>query len=217
MRRMRVLCSTSSGVLVLAVSALVSGRAADWKAPPAGNFPLVGGNFANQRYSTLARIDRSNLNRLGGAWMVHAEDGRGGSISLSTVVVVDDVHGHWLHRGARRSHRRVGMAISGRPPPLARLLEPRLGQVSRRLGGAGIPPRPGFETVRSFDDHSRDAGQHECAGLSRRVKSALAAGVGCPRQFRRMTRRPQEVSKFWTIPGPGGLATARKDSENTAR
>src|SRR5262249_10087736 len=65
----------------------VAGRAHEWQSAPAKDFPLVGGNFANQRYSTLARINASNIGRLGGAWMVHLEGGRGGTMQGTPVVV----------------------------------------------------------------------------------------------------------------------------------
>jgi len=71
----------------ISLSALVSGRAPDWQSPPAKDFPLVGGNFSNQRYSTLAKITKTNLARLGGAWMVHVEGGRGGTMQGTPVVV----------------------------------------------------------------------------------------------------------------------------------
>ena len=56
-----------AGVLLLPVTASMQsdgGRAAagrDW--------PAVGGDAANARYSTLARISTANISRLGGAWM----------------------------------------------------------------------------------------------------------------------------------------------------
>jgi len=79
------------GVLILATAvfsgAMLSGRAHEWQAAPAKDFPLVGGNFANQRYSTLTRINASNVGRLGGAWTVHLEGGRGGTMQGTPVVV----------------------------------------------------------------------------------------------------------------------------------
>ena len=38
------------------------------------DFPTVGGDLANQRYSSLAEITRENVTRLGGAWMVRLKD-----------------------------------------------------------------------------------------------------------------------------------------------
>jgi hypothetical protein len=44
-------------------------------APTTRNFPLAGGNLANQRHSALKRITPANVSKLGGAWMVHLEEG----------------------------------------------------------------------------------------------------------------------------------------------
>jgi glucose dehydrogenase len=63
----------------------------DWVQPPSRNFPVVGGNFGNQRHSTLRQIDRSTVSRVGGAWMVHLEDGSTIGNRQATPVVVDGV------------------------------------------------------------------------------------------------------------------------------
>jgi PQQ-dependent dehydrogenase (methanol/ethanol family) len=59
-------------------------------APTTRDFPLVGGNLANQRYSSLKAITPANVSKLGGAWMVHLEDGQIASMQ-GTPVVVDGV------------------------------------------------------------------------------------------------------------------------------
>lgn len=90
--------------LVFAVGVFVAGRSADWTSPPAADFPLVGGNFANQRYSALTQINQSNVAKLGGAWTTHVEGGRGGTMQ-ATPVIVDGVMyistGHISARDAR--------------------------------------------------------------------------------------------------------------------
>ena len=48
----------------------------NWSLPANKNFPLVGGNWGNQRYSTLDQINRSNVKKLGGVWMMHLEEGK---------------------------------------------------------------------------------------------------------------------------------------------
>jgi glucose dehydrogenase len=77
----------------------------DWTALPGKDFPLVGGNYANLRHSTLTQINTSNIGQLGGAWMVRAENGRTGSWMQSTPVVVDGIMyvttGHIQARDAR--------------------------------------------------------------------------------------------------------------------
>src|SRR5262249_26750003 len=60
--------------------------------PPTRDFPLVGGNYSNQRYSALSQINTSNVQRLGGAWSIHLEDGGKGFTSLdATPIVVDSM------------------------------------------------------------------------------------------------------------------------------
>ena len=77
----------------------------DWTALPGKDFPLVGGNYANLRHSTLTAINKSNIGQLGGAWMVRAEDGHIGGWMQSTPVVVDGIMylttGHIQARDAR--------------------------------------------------------------------------------------------------------------------
>src|SRR6266576_5257642 len=40
-------------------------------APTDQDFPKNGGNLGNQSYSSLSQINKSNINKLGAAWMVH--------------------------------------------------------------------------------------------------------------------------------------------------
>ena len=81
-----------SGVAFLAGALTLSAGARQDPRRPAGtDFPVVGGNFGNQRFSTLSRIDRSNVSKLGGAWLVHLEDGAVGGNMQGTPVVVGGV------------------------------------------------------------------------------------------------------------------------------
>jgi hypothetical protein len=73
----------ASGALALAQS--------DALAPSRQNFPVVGGNLANQRYSALTRITKANVSRLGGAWSMHLEEGKSPGTMQATPVVVDGV------------------------------------------------------------------------------------------------------------------------------
>jgi PQQ-dependent dehydrogenase (methanol/ethanol family) len=82
-----------ASAIVLPLSGLtvwLAAQAHDFTRLPGANFPHVGGNLANLRYSTLTKIDRSNINRLGGAWMVHVEE-RQGLWMQATPVVVDGI------------------------------------------------------------------------------------------------------------------------------
>jgi glucose dehydrogenase len=62
-----------------------------WQSPSRKDFPTVGGNLANQRYSALKRITKANIGRLGGAWSVHLEDGKSPGTMQATPVVVGGV------------------------------------------------------------------------------------------------------------------------------
>jgi len=100
-RRLR----NSAGIVgLLCVTAALSSRSSALKSMGDVDFPHVGGNFANQRYSTLTQINKSNVDRLGAAWMVHPE-GTVGQWMQGTAVVVDGTMymstGHIWARDAR--------------------------------------------------------------------------------------------------------------------
>lgn len=79
-----------TGIMAYSVLAAV----ADWKIRPTKDFPLAGGNYFNHRFSSLDRINASNVKTLGGAWMIHLEEGlRGGQLGNldATPIVVDGV------------------------------------------------------------------------------------------------------------------------------
>ena len=85
-----------AGTLILAgiAGALAQSPASDWRAEPTTDFPLVGGNYANHRYSALDKINASNIKDLGGAWSIHLDEGlKGGQLGNldATPVVVGGV------------------------------------------------------------------------------------------------------------------------------
>ncbi|NGN62704.1 PQQ-binding-like beta-propeller repeat protein [Streptomyces sp. A7024] len=55
------------------------------------DFPQVGGNYGNHNHSTLQRITRSNVRRLGGAWHVNLEGGDTTRYQQCTVIAKDGV------------------------------------------------------------------------------------------------------------------------------
>ncbi len=55
------------------------------------DFPKVGGNLGNQSYSALDRINKDNIDQLGGAWLVRVENGWAEADSQGTPIVVDGV------------------------------------------------------------------------------------------------------------------------------
>src|SRR6202047_3670606 len=68
----------------------LSAIAQDLRKPPAGDWPLVGGDWGNTRYSTLARINPSNVKTLKGAWMARLNSGFGPGYSQQGTPVVRD-------------------------------------------------------------------------------------------------------------------------------
>jgi alcohol dehydrogenase (cytochrome c) len=206
--------AVASATLVLGLTSLTSGRAADWKTPPAGDFPLVGGNLGNQRYSSLARIDKSNLSRLGGAWMVHADEGgRGGTMQATPVVVDGTMYlaaGHIQARDARTG------ALKWRYPegPVA------VGHVFSNRGlvvaeGKVFSAAPGNMLIAL--DRKTGAVVWTTTLAARGNTNAPAVyyqglvyiGVGGGEsgvrgQFGAYDAKTgKEVWKFWTVPGPG--------------
>jgi quinohemoprotein ethanol dehydrogenase len=56
-------------------------------APTGADFPTLGGNLANQRYSSLTEINAASLSSPGGSWLVHIAGPSGaGSMEVTPVV-----------------------------------------------------------------------------------------------------------------------------------
>ena len=68
-----------------------NGRHEECCEPAERDFPYVGGNLGNTRFSRLDHINTRNIDKLGGAWHVNLEGGALVSNQQSTPVVVDGV------------------------------------------------------------------------------------------------------------------------------
>src|SRR5205085_11230679 len=77
------------GAVLLSVVLTAAGN--DAQIPSGRNFDSVGGNLANHRYSSLTKINKSTLSKLGGAWSIHLEDGKSPGTMQATPVAVDGV------------------------------------------------------------------------------------------------------------------------------
>jgi len=62
----------------------------DYRKPPGAEWPVVGGDWGNTRYSTLSQIDVSNVKTLKGAWMARLNSGYGPGFSQQATPVVKD-------------------------------------------------------------------------------------------------------------------------------
>ena len=59
--------------------------------PAGSDFPKVGGNYGNQNYSSLSKINKSNIAQLGAAWHDNLEGGSTEQFQQATVVAVGGV------------------------------------------------------------------------------------------------------------------------------
>ena len=206
--------TTAAAGLVLSTVLLASDGVVPGQAPAGKNFPTVGGNLANQRYSSLTRITKANVSHLGGAWMVHLEDGQPAGTMQATPVVIDGVIyiatgiGNvfavdgatgaikWKYRSGGRPGSNRGVAVgdgrvyAGQRDNTLVALDQKTGARLWRteLAAAG----PGTT--------SAPATYHD--GL---VYIGIGGGeLGVRGQFGAYDAKTgKEVWKFWTIPAPG--------------
>ncbi len=75
---------------LLLLRAAAAQTAPDYRKPPAADWPLVGGDWGNTRFSTLSKIDASNVKTLKGAWMARLNSGFGPGYSQQGTPVVKD-------------------------------------------------------------------------------------------------------------------------------
>jgi quinohemoprotein ethanol dehydrogenase len=185
------------------------------QSPTTRDFPTVGGDLANQRYSALTQITTANIATLGGAWSVHLENGTsGGSMQATPVVVggviyissgagnisaLDAATGtlKWKHEtGLAGTYRGVAVAdgkvFSGRRDNTLIALDQKTGNVVWTTQLAD-PTRGATSAPAVYHD-----------GL---VYIGVGGGEGGVRgQFGAYDARTgKEVWKFWTLPGPGEL------------
>jgi alcohol dehydrogenase (cytochrome c) len=82
---------TAIALAVFALAPLAHPQTApDYRKPPAADWPLVGGDWGNTRYSPLAKINTSNVKTLKGAWMTRLNSGFGPPYSQQGTPVVKD-------------------------------------------------------------------------------------------------------------------------------
>jgi PQQ-dependent dehydrogenase (methanol/ethanol family) len=199
----------------IALSVALTPAQTAWQSPSGKDFPTVGGNLANQRYSSLTRINKANVATLGGAWTIHLEDGKSPGSMQATPVVVDGVM--FIASGAGNifaldaatgavkwkyettlggSYRGVAVAqgkvFSGQRDNSLIALDQRTGTLLWKTRIAD-PARGTTSAPAIYHD-----------GL---VYIGVAGGEGGVRgQFGAYDAQTgKEVWKFWTLPGPGEI------------
>src|SRR5438552_3154274 len=72
------------------LSPAMAQRTPDLRQPAGKEWPTIGGNWGNTRYSTLTQINRNNIKNLKGAWVSHLGSGLGLKYSLEGTPIVKD-------------------------------------------------------------------------------------------------------------------------------
>src|SRR5262245_6913988 len=85
MQRMLLL----SVMLALASASLASAQP-DLRQPAGKEWPTIGGDWNNSRYSTLAQVKRDNVKNLKAAWVINLGSGIGTKYSMEGTPVVKD-------------------------------------------------------------------------------------------------------------------------------
>jgi PQQ-dependent dehydrogenase (methanol/ethanol family) len=205
----------------LCVGAGVFGRSAlgqgtDWTSPPTNDYPTVGSNYANHRYSALDQINTTNIGKLGGAWSVHVEDGApvgnmdgtpvviNGVMYVTTaknnIVALDATTGaiKWRYRPEQgtRPGANKGVAVGDGRVFIARR-DNTLVAVDQQTGQVAWE--------RKLTDHPAAYTSSNPVYYNGRVYIGTAGGdAGARGQMGAYdTKTGQEVWRFYTIPGPG--------------
>jgi PQQ-dependent dehydrogenase (methanol/ethanol family) len=215
------------GMSAVGLSMIVASQTGTWDAPPSRDFPLVGGNWANQRYSSLDRINTGNVSQLGGAWTLHLEDGKPmGNMQATPVVVAGMMYlasgaGNVFAIDAKtgavrwkyRSEATTG-ALTNRGVVVA---EGKVFAGQRDNSLVALDQESGRVVWRaSIAEPGRGHTAAPAIYYNGLVYMGVAGGEGGVRgQFGAYDAKTgKEVWKFWTIPGPGerGHETWEADS-----
>jgi quinohemoprotein ethanol dehydrogenase len=88
-RRARQRIAMMVAVLTMSAIVVVGQNTLDYRQPAGREWPVVGGDWGNTRYSTLAQIDTSNVKTLKGAWMARLNSGFGAGFSQQATPVIE--------------------------------------------------------------------------------------------------------------------------------
>jgi PQQ-dependent dehydrogenase (methanol/ethanol family) len=202
--------------LDVAVSAPLAKADASWRRPAGKDFPLVGGSWGNQRHSSLDKINKGNVGKLGAAWTLHLEDGRtAGNMQATPIVLagvmfissgpgnvfaIDAKSGaiKWTYRSEAKvgsmTSRGVAVAdgkvFSGQRDNTLIAIDQQTGKLLWKTEMAAAGPAFTAAPPIYYDG---------------RVYIGVAGGEGGVRgQFGAYDAATgKELWKFWTLPGPG--------------
>jgi alcohol dehydrogenase (cytochrome c) len=76
--------------VVVPIAALLAQSSLDYRRPPEKEWPVVGGDWGNTRYTPLSQINTTNVKTLKGAWMARLSSGFGPGFSQQGTPVVKD-------------------------------------------------------------------------------------------------------------------------------
>jgi quinohemoprotein ethanol dehydrogenase len=179
------------------------------------NFAHPGGGLSNQRHSPLTQISKSNINRLGAAWMVHPEGAVAGW-KQGTPIVVDGVMymstGHIWARDARTgalkwrypngplpnntTHTNRGVAVAE-------------GKVFSASAGNTLIALNQYSGAVVWQTKLATRGNTNAPAIYHDGLVYMGVGggeSGVRGQFGAYDAKTgKEVWKFWTVPGPGEL------------
>jgi PQQ-dependent dehydrogenase (methanol/ethanol family) len=221
----------------LLLTTTLSGQTADFRELPSRNFPVAGGNLFNQRYSTLTQITKSNIAKLGAAWMVHVEPEKNGIWMQSTPIVVDGVmymtHGHITARDARTGALKwqfpkgdvgPGGGWTGGPDNhFNRGVVVAEGKVFAAAYGATLVAldQKSGEVIWRTELQNGGGGFADAAATyyDGMVFMGVAGGeMGVRGQFGAYDAKTgKELWKFWTVPGPGEFGHDTWEGESWRR
>jgi PQQ-dependent dehydrogenase (methanol/ethanol family) len=200
---------------LLCLTAVLSGQSSTQLLKPGSNadFVHIGGGLYNQRHSTLTQINKSNISRLGAAWMVHPEGTVGQWMQGTPVIVNGTMYmstGHIWARDARTGAlkwRYPNGPINSSTTNFNRGVAVAEGKVFSAAAGRTLLALDQYtgaviwkKTIASRGNTNAPAIYHD--GL---VFMGVGGGEsGVRGQFGAYDAKDgREVWKFWTVPGPG--------------
>ena len=77
-------------MVAVPIAALLAQSSLDYRKPPEKEWPVVGGDWGNTRYTPLSQLNTTNVKTLKGAWMARLSSGFGPGFSQQATPVVKD-------------------------------------------------------------------------------------------------------------------------------